>query len=242
MGAAMRYSTYFAIFAFTALAAFSPSRVLSEEKVAPLGASESGLAVSGEDYHAWQVKKQNENKVLPSLNYWGLGKFNWGSRLAVRSTDQRAVAAMIAPAKDPASRACLFAGLECEFKLILDRQGDLVSVRRIFLRGNGKIDRRLGLAYYKRIKKALEAAYNAPSHNLKPDYSIDGKDVYASGLVSEYLVQWEGPETIVSLSLTDSDLVLDFSRSPSSSSKLLHQRAAKAEQLMKSRDGHRSEK
>jgi hypothetical protein len=113
--------------------------------------------------------------------------------------------------------------------------GGLSAVQFQF--ASGVTSREERLAQYQALKAELMRAYQAPTHNIRPDEIFRGKDKYVQGLAGEYCLEWRGRETMISLRLSDLELTLQFRQAPSSRALAMRQEAAKGRDLLNKAKG-----
>lgn len=157
-------------------------------------------------YHAFKIAEVNPYKVFPSLDYWGLAGAEWG----MTRTELAAAASLLATKEHVE-----LAGLPCRVETVFDsRTGGLTAIRKHF--GDKLTTRFERVGQYHKIKKEVMENYHAPTDNIRPDEVYRGEDVYVQGLEQGYLVEWRGPETVVSLHLSDEILFLEYRQSSTS--------------------------
>jgi hypothetical protein len=196
--------------------------------------------ISYEQYRVIRILGFNKNQECPSLDYWGIKGAEWGMerKMFLDSTSPFAHGAKTRE-KSPTiiNNNSVFSGIPCRSEVFFDgasskqRSGaeKIKSVKRYF--AAGVEDREQRLAVYQQIKAVLMAHYNAPTHNIHADEIFRGKDAYVQGLDDQYHVEWHGPETIVSLQLSDDELVLEYRQAPTSKADVYRERVTQAHEF-----------
>ena len=183
-----------------------------------------------EQYIADRISEKNRDKECPALNYWGARGVEWGM---TKSDLQNSASPLTKQGELKIFENNIrnlrgnFGNLPCEVEAVFDRESNKLSkIRRYF--AGGLSERPERLAVYKEIKRKLMANYNAPTHNIHPDEIFRGEDAYVQGLDETYHVEWHGPETIVSLKLSDTELVLEYRQAPTSKADIQKERVKAA--------------
>lgn len=183
-------------------------------------------------YFARKLAECNERLELPSLSYWGVADIQWGMSLVqaieVRTasgTDKKQMKISENAIRNDKSS---FLGVPCQSTVYLSGNGGIVGngFRHDF--ASGVENRAARLAIYRKLKNQLIERYNAPTHNIAPDEVVRGEDAYVQGLDDKYHLEWHGSETVLSLRLSDKELVVEFKPSPKSRALAHRENVAKA--------------
>lgn len=168
--------------------------------------------VSFNDQLAIDIRKDNISELLPLLFYWGVQGAEWDRTRTQVSKD---ISAKVTPLDKKKglwaakSRNGKLADLKFKEVMVFDKdKGKLNEVRRYF--ASKVTDREKRLGYYQKLSKELEAKYGSPTHTIQPVMVVGGKDLYSSGGLNGYHVEWHGKATEVSLLLSDDELVINF--------------------------------
>jgi hypothetical protein len=161
-------------------------------------------AIPYQHYRALRIRQRNQSSELPSPDYWGIGGLEWETK-----TSELPKAAL-GPARD-----FRFFGLPCRRELKFESESKGLSKVSHYY-ASGTTDRAERLKQFCALKAELMKIYSAPTHNLKPERLMRGADGYVQGVDKDYCLEWRGGETIVSLRLSDQELVLEFRQSPTS--------------------------
>lgn len=149
------------------------------------------------------VGSRNESKLLPTLDYWGVGNLVWG----MSSQSGEAVEAL----QESQSRACEIAGHSCRSEPRLQRQ-TVSGVRYTFLDGqSGRAER---LKVFQSLKRELISTYGPPSITDRDEEMVRGQDAFVQGLDHHYALEWLGVGTDVSLVMTSERLYIDLKPTP----------------------------
>ena len=183
-----------------------------------------------EQYIANRIFDKNRDKECPALNYWGDRGAEWGmtkSELQNSTSPLTKRGELKMFENNIRNLRGRFGNLSCEVEAVFDQESKKMNkIRRYF--AGGLSERSERLAVYKEIKRKLMASYNAPTHNIHPDEIFRGEDAYVQGLDETYHVEWHGPETIVSLKLSDTELVLEYRQAPMSKAGIQKERVKAA--------------
>jgi hypothetical protein len=172
-----------------------------------------------EQYRALSIRKEEQNKELPNPEYWGIAGMEWGALPGELK-------------KSGAAQHWMIAGLQCRRVLTFEGpSGGLSAVRCHFAEAVPGREERLG--QFQALKSRLVKVYNAPTHSLKPDEAFRGKDAYVQGLDKGYSLEWRGPETTISLRLSDEELTLEFRQAPSSQAVAKREAAARGQDFQR---------
>ncbi|TBD34341.1 hypothetical protein [Rhizobium ruizarguesonis] len=186
--------------------------VLSSLSGAHLAAQEApqqsgSQPIEREAFFAAMAAKNSRNTLLPALTYWGVTGAAWGTPTADL---ERVAPAIVGPSvAAPAAAggttdlACVVGGLHCDSS-VESKDGGLSKVLYRF--GGGITDRRTRLGMYRSLLSALEDAYGDPSRQPHPQEDVRANDAYVQGLDPRYEAQWLGPETNVTLQVSDGEL------------------------------------
>lgn len=153
--------------------------------------------LSSQEYRARRMQEKHATKTLAPLDYWGIDGVEWGTEpVAAQATRQ-------------------LSGLTCRREL--HRGASSQGLNQVTYHfASGITNRAERLRQFQQLKSELLKTYSQPTHRPKGDSIVRGQDAYVQGLDKEYRLEWHGPETILTLALSDASLSLQFRQAPTS--------------------------
>lgn len=220
----MKKANWFQI-CFASVLFLLPCRVILAQQIED-SQDEVPLAV----YRAAMQAAENSGKELPKLDYWGVLGAEWGMAPA-EFTQSAPKLLKGAAGKMEASSLRVseteYLGATASLSVNFDKRTNaLTSVKQVY--ATGLQDRSARLAVYQALKARLVEVYHAPTDNINAEREFRGADAYVSGLEQQYHVEWRGKETVVSLTLSDEELAVEFRQATTSEAALKRQFAVEA--------------
>lgn len=161
-----------------------------------------------EIYEAAIVGINNNRKLLPSLDYWGVYDVAWGDP----SSKNDAVDKLATQNADE----CKIAELKCSMSVLKNRE-QVSGVTYTF--AESIIGRAERLVAYQSIKKSLLSAYGVPSISANDEELVRGEDAFVQGLDSKYELIWNGLGSNLRLLLTTNELLVTLKPASSQANK-----------------------